>query len=59
MRLRASPARIGCMNASGTTVRDASVSMGPGAMALVRMLSPPSSWASCWVIEFTPALARP
>ena len=47
------------MKASGTTVRDASVSMGPGAMALVRMLSPPSSWASCWVIEFTPALASP
>ena len=47
------------MNASGTTVRDASVSIGPGAMALVRILSPPSSWAICWVIELTPALASP
>ena len=50
---------MGFRNTSGTTARDASVSVGPGAMALTRMASPPSSWASCWVSEFTPALASP
>ena len=47
------------MKESGTTVREASVSMGPGAMALIRMCWPPSSWAICWVSELTPALASP
>ena len=47
------------MKARGPRSADASVSMGPGAMALIRMLSPPSSWASCWVSELMPALASP
>ncbi len=43
----------------GVVVRLASVSMGPGAMALIRMFDPPSSVASYWVRPLTPTLARP
>ena len=43
----------------GTTVREASVSVGPGAMALIRMSEPPSSCASWMVIPLIPVLANP
>ena len=43
----------------GVVVRLASVSMGPGAMALTRMFCPPSSRESCWVKPLMPTLARP
>lgn len=43
----------------GVTVRVASVSIGPGAMALTRMFMPPTSWASCWVRPLIPTFARP
>src|SRR4029077_16508902 len=46
-RLRASDPTSWRMYSSGTTDRAASVSVGPGAMALTRMFIPPSSWASC------------
>ena len=43
----------------GVDERLASVSMGPGAIALIRMFELPSSVASCWVRPLTPTLARP
>ncbi len=43
----------------GVTVRVASVSIGPGAMALIRMFDQPSSVASCCVRLLTPAFASP
>jgi hypothetical protein len=47
------------MKTSGTVLRAASVSMGPGAMALTRMFMPPISAASWAVSELIPALERP
>ena len=45
--------------AAGVVVRLASVSIGPGAMALIRMFCQPSSRDSCWVSPLIPTFARP
>jgi hypothetical protein len=50
---------ISSLISRGVVARLASVSIGPGAMALIRMFCPPSSVASCWVSPLTPTLARP
>src|ERR1700733_7758561 len=54
-----SPLTISSTISLGGVVRLASVSMGPGGYALIRMFWPPSSRDSCWVKPLRPTLARP
>ena len=59
MRDNGIPFTISATISCGVVVRLASVSIGPGAIALIRMFIPPSSRDSCWVRPLTPTLARP
>ena len=59
IRASGRPFTICSMNAAGTVLRVASVSIGPGAIALIRMFEPPSSRASCCVKPLMPTFASP